>query len=62
MDRMRDHLQGQMKKETNARIGSSSGSVAMLAAMRRAGFIASELGPRQRLPAHGEKMLAYKVQ
>jgi hypothetical protein len=32
----------------------------MLAAMRRAGLIASELGPRQRLAAHREKMLAYK--
>ena len=34
----------------------------MLAPMRRAGLIASELGPRQRLPAHGEKMLAYKAE
>jgi hypothetical protein len=34
----------------------------MLAAMRRASLIASELGPRQRLPGHGEKMLAYKAQ
>ena len=37
-------------------------SLAMLAAMRRAGLIASELGPRQRLAAHGEKMLTYKAE
>ena len=41
---------------------SSSGSLPTLAAMRRAGLIASELGPRQRLPAHGEKMLLCKAQ
>ena len=26
------------------------------------GLVAGELGPRQRLPAHGEKMLAYKAE
>jgi hypothetical protein len=41
---------------------SNLGSFATLAAMRRAGLTASELGPRQRLPAHGEKMLAYKAE
>jgi hypothetical protein len=41
---------------------TSPGSLAMLAAMRRAGLIASELGPCQRLAAHGEKMLTYKAE
>ena len=26
------------------------------------GLVASELGPRHRLPAHGEKMLTYKAE
>ena len=44
---------------------SSSGSLAMLAAMRRASSRVEQLGrgasglvPRQRLPAHGEEVLA----
>ena len=43
-------------------LGNISGRLAMLAAIRRAGLIASELGPRQRLAAHGEKMLTYKAE
>ena len=39
---------------------SSSGSLAMLAAMRRAS--SRVVRTRQRLPAHGEKMLAYKAE
>ena len=39
---------------------SSSGSLAMLAAMRRAS--SRDVSTRQRLPAHGEKMLAYKAE
>ena len=42
-------------RKTALTLPSSSGSLAMSAAMRRAGLTASELGPRQRLPAHGEK-------
>ena len=46
-------------------VRSSSGSLVMLAAMRRASSRVEQLGrrasglvPRQRLPAHGEEVLA----
>jgi hypothetical protein len=53
--------------KTTARVGLGSGGSQQLRQLGDVGGdapggLVGELGPRQRLPAHGEKMLAYKAE